>query len=528
MAKSRYYFLCMVGYAALTGYVLAAAFAPKFIPGIEFVALVPFFSLALAPIRNKQLFFLGWVAGTTAFTLYLWWFFDFLPLNWAGIETNIFVIGAAALTLFLAAGYFGLWFGVFLLSIKKYALKNAFRFSLATLLLWPTLEYARTALFSFHPYIQGSGWLWGPHAAFMLLGYTLAPYPVLRSLASILGTYGLSIAALIPNIVIFLVVAGYKKDMRAPDERGPILYHSLYNVLAGLVGLFLIFLFLGFFLSHHPPQKSATIKVGLVQTAFKIHDLETDEAALKRRREEKGHALQNLALQALKGDPDIVVVPEGSVSIFTERDFEAYPSFEEIVTTLGKEPYRVMVDTGFPSRKWSPDKNNTTVFDNRTGVVGTYQKQFLMPWGEYVPYFTAWVSRLWGFSWNDVIWASTPGNKPGVFETRLGKIGLLTCSEILSPKLTNETAVSGATVLIFSSSGAALHDSRQVQEQDLAMAQIHAATTRKPLVYGANESSSFALDALGNIVWESDGIKNESVVVSLETNAEKTAGMYLP
>lgn len=523
--------LVSIAYAAAAGLFFAFAFQPKLIPGIEFIALVPFFSLLLVPLqRNRQLFFLGWVSGTTAFVVYLWWFFDILPLSWLDLPTNAFVVGVVALTLFLAAGYFGLWFGLFLVLVKKYAYKNALYFSIAILLVWPTTEYLRTFFFSFHPYLQGPGWLWGPHAAFMLLGYTLAPYALLRSLASIVGTYGLSIVVLVPNIALFFIIAQFKKN--APDGYK---HHfisndrsSLIKTLATLAALFFVFLALGFSLSSRPPAKTRTIKIALIQTAFKTHGPETDEQVFQKRKEEKGAAMQGLIAQALKSNPDLVVVPEGTPSIFSERDFEPYPSFEEIIGKLGKETYRVAIDTGFPSRKWDLHKNSTTVFDNRTGVIGTYQKQFLMPWGEYVPSVTAWVSRIRGFSWNDVMIPFTPGNKPGVFETKLGNIGILTCSEILSPPLANKTVRAGADMLIFSSSDAVLHRSEQIQEQNLAMAQIRAATVRKPLMYSANESRSFALDALGNIIWQSGGIKNESVVIPLETNTERTIGMYLP
>lgn len=520
-------------HAAAAGLFFAFAFPPKLIPGIEFVALVPVLLLLLAPLpRNRQLFFLGWVSGTTAFVVYLRWFFDILPLSWLDLPTDASIVGVVAVTLFLAAGYFGLWFGLFLVLIKKYACKNALRFSLAILLVWPIMEYLRTFFFSFHPYLQGPGWLWGPHAAFMLLGYALAPYALLRSLASILGTYGLSIVVLIPNVALFLIIANYKKD--APGEHEHPLACttrlSLMKTLATLALLFLVFLAHGFWLSsHHPdPVKTKTVKIALIQTAFETHGPETDEIAFQKRKKEKDAVMVGLIAHALKSDPDLIVVPEGTPSIFTERDFEPYPSFEEIVGKLGKERYRVAIDTGFPSRKWDLHKNSTTVFDNRTGVLGTYQKQFLMPWGEYVPYVTEWISRMQKFSWNDVILPFTPGNKPGVFETELGNVGILTCSEILSPHLTNKTARSGASILIFSSSDAVLHRSKQIQEQNLAMAQIRAAATRKPLIYSANESRSFALDALGNIIWQSEGIKNESIVIPIETKSERTMGVYLP
>lgn len=512
-------FLCFVFYAFAAGVFFSLAFTPTFIPYVEFVALAPFFSLLFLPTSTRGLFPLGWIAGTVAFVPYFWWFFSVLPLDWAGIEPGGFITLTTAFTLLLAAGYFGLFFGIFLVLVRRYAMGHAALFCIAALLLWPLLEYVRTFLFSFHPYVLGSGSIVGDNAGFMLLSHAIVPYAPLRIFAQFFGHYGLSTIALLPNLALSLLVAhvlprrlmpGYDKNMRA----------SSLPVVLFLAIFFAAIAFVGTKLASHTREPSRLVRIAIVQTAFREPAARIGNAATEKLRQKEADVVRALMQEAFANNPDIVAVPEGTASIFDKSDFEAYPTIEAIKKKLGEAPYRVVIDTALPPRKWDRHKNYTTVVDNTQGVLGSYQKQFLMPWGEYIPWVSSFVARLRGFSWGDAIATLKPGKNPGIFATGFGTVGILTCSEVLSPRLVRKTAHYGADIIIFSSSDAVFHRSELLQRHILSMAMLHAAVTGVPVVYSGNEAHSFALDARGNILWKSGAFENAVKMVTVGIGTE--------
>ncbi len=301
---------------------------------------------------------------------------------------------------------------------------------------------------------------------------------------------------------------------------------------AALVAL-LLAVYVGSTLYHDAAEQEGEprITAALVQTDFPTADILPDialgeEAVLERKAlwERSARALTERALAA---NPAIVVLPEGSPSLFDAPPIGAYPTFDNITERLGTAEYRLVIDTAFPPRRWNTSANSTTLIDNRMGVIGTYQKRFVMPWGEYTPYLTEWASRLFGFRWKDTVYQLAPGQGDGVYATGVGKVSVMTCSEILSPMLARRSGRAGANILIFSSSEAILRGSRKLQAQNLAMGQMIAAMLRTPIIYAANGGRSFALDRRGDIVWQSESIGEEVAIVEIVPNSGKTIAAYL-
>lgn len=495
-------------YALGAGALIGFALPPKLFSGLEWIALAPFFLLLLFPVRGLgNLFFLGWLSGAAAFAVYLDWFFDAAPLTWIGIAGYAPGIALAALGLSLPVIYFALFWGLFLVLVKKFS-KNTVQTVILVIVLWPLFEYLRVLGYSLHPMAQGAGHIFGDHFGALLLGYALAEYDSWRQLAGILGHYGMSIAVVIPNVLIFGVVS----RLRESRQNSKIQTRTVltFSIIAGIFGgLFLA----GKSLANAYNQNGKEISVAVIQLASQPEDWAGNP---ERHRLTARETAEKLFAQVQKSSPDIIVNPEGAPTIFSDNPKSSSLSVEKIQQKLNGK-YQLVVDAdAFLPQGGRRDRNTTALLDP-SGIVGVYEKRFIMPWGEYLPYSFIWGARAAGASnWLETqlpLKSLTPGEGPSVFETELGRVGLRTCSEILSPNLIRGTVRDGAEIIILSSSDGILRGSERLAAQNLAMGQIHAALAKTPLVYSSNSGRSFVLDHKGRILWKSDTIGEDAAVV---------------
>ncbi len=519
----QYRSMCVL-YAIASGLLLSLAFPPKLFSGIEFFALVPFIGLLILPLSSRQLFFYAWLSMTAAFAKYLWWYFDLLPISWLDLETTPMMIAVVGLSLFATAGWLALSPALLAILIQRIGRYN-FALSLGALfILWPFFEYFRTLSYSLNPYIQGPGHIFGHHAGFMLLAYSIADYPIIRQLAAILGEYGASTIVLAPNLLLFIGIIHYsdwkharKNEVFAAKENPP-----------RLLTLFLaIFCIVSFILSKNIYEKGTSAdrywRIAVFQTDFPPDGRTARSMVEHSEMQDRKDIIQSLVQKALEESPDIIVFPEGVPSIFetetpnifTKNLPDPYPSIAEVQTKVGGSDYRLIIDNDLPPQWWDHSHNTTAILDNQSGILGLYDKQFLMPWGEYTPLLTDWVSRRFNYYWDAERYPLLPGKKPGVFKTPLGTIGLLTCSEILSPQLSRKTVRAGAEIIIFSSSTATFRNSERLASQNLAMGKIRAASLQTPIVYAANGGFSFALDKKGDTLLGHNTPGNTAEVISI-------------
>ena len=521
-----------VAAAIAAGFVFVAAFEPKLFAGVEWFALVPFLLPFWSSSWSPRRFFAwGWLAGTAAFVVYLWWFFDILPLDWLELATTPTIVGIVALTVFLAAGYFGLSFGLLCALARKLGGKSLYRTVCLLVALWPLFEYVRTFGYSFHPYVWGASSIVGDHAGFMLLSYAGASHAFVRAVAPVLGEYGTGLMLLVPNLLFLVVLAVVYPAWSvrlAANLTGHMHFADVRNAFLFLVSSAATLLLLGVFAQGADEQSSqGSISIGVIQTNIATADFSIRNIEERKEYDRRRARIVSLVGRVLTENPDVIVMPEGAPSVFEASSGSPYPTLENIISVIGTTSRRVVLDAAFPPKSWDAHINPVTVLDNVSGPLGTYEKRFLMPWGEYTPTLTTWASGLVGFDWRNYRFEFHPGTGAGAFETVHGHIGILTCSELLSPQLAREIVRAGAEIIIFSSSDAILRGSARLQGQNLAMARIRAAALRKSMVYVSNGGRSFALDARGEILWQSSGIGEEVAVVEVTLNRKKTLAAYL-
>jgi apolipoprotein N-acyltransferase len=349
--------------------------------------------------------------------------------------------------------------------------------------------------------------------AFMLLGYTVADYPAIRVVAHILGEYGISTLVLLPNLAGFTIVAIYLQGQQRISART-----YKISTLQAYVGIGVLLSALGICFTYGAREyvwekpDSSLWRVAIIQTNIASNERIIHSEDDRKRLALWGQNLQTLTKKALAAKPNIIVLPEGAPSIFgieaptifSETIPDPLPSFEQITAAIGATPYVLVVSTNLPPTWFDQHHNSTSIVDNQSGVLGTYQKRFLMPWGEYTPYLTSWAVRLFGINWDGYRHPFVPGKGSGTVATPIGRVALRMCSELLSPQLNREAARENVDIIIFSSSTAILHGSPQLQDQTLAIAQLRAAVLGKPLIYAANSGRSFALNSRGDILWQNE------------------------
>ena len=146
-------------------------------------------------------------------------------------------------------------------------------------------------------------------------------------------------------------------------------------------------------------------------------------------------------------------------------------------------------------------------YDEKGNVLGEYKKLLLVPHGEYLPFFTGGLARMFGQgAWADAFMENREyarGISPFVARTKKGNFGGLFCSEILSGALYATLARNGAEVLVNAVSLSFAHGSPLLAAQTRAQAQIRAAETGRFLLRAANSAPALVVAPDGTVIAES-------------------------
>ncbi len=505
-------------YSLFSGLAFSFALPPKALPGLEWIAFIPFLGILLFNLKTKRDYFiLGFLSGLVAMGRYLFWFLNSAPLDWVGIFSFFWSAAIVGFIWLLTIAYFAFWFGLFILFIKYFKsgkILDVFLISLS----WPVFELLRTFFYSFYPPVIGKGNIIGSHMALGIFGYSLADYPSLRQWAAIGGDYFLSFILVLVNAAIFYLLNLSVKNKKLIAENSKLFlkryYPSLFSVLLIIAVALIIFIGGGRYLVGKYITPSAKINTAAVQLNFPSEVWSSFNYPQTVFSEIKG-MLDGIFSQ--KPLVDLIVTPEGA-------DFTRFSgiSLKNIQGLLGSERYRVIIDGSYGGA--GRDKNNLAVFDNSQGFLGTYAKRFLMPLGEYLPaaieypilvLFPHWMADF-GYRWY------LPGSQSGIFQVEFGKIGALACSEIISPELIREEANLGAQIIAYSVSDSIFRGSEELQAQNLAMAQIRAAETRRSIVYASNGERSFIIGPSGDILWLAGKLDSQSGYADAPLNSDLT------
>lgn len=319
-------------------------------------------------------------------------------------------------------------------------------------------EYARS-------YLPWGGFAWGG------LGYTLHDYlPALR-LAPYTGVWGLSLALLLVNCILAEAL------LRASSKPRFASATAAAVVFVGALPLLL------------PAGSADGAEARLAMVQGNVPEAHTDPLA----DDDKVVANHVSLTGQIQGEPSLVIWPEGSF----DRDPRAYEPYASVLEQTVREtgaPFAV----GATTRGGEAGPHNSTLFLEPNGeVAGQYDKQRLVPFGEFVP-LRSFLQPIFT-ELNRVPIDLVAGDTPTVFSIDEGTFASIICYESTYPDLVRGFVNNGARLLVVSANFSS-YERTAAAEQHLAFSQMRAAEHRMWLAHAAVSGRSAVIDPTGEVL----------------------------
>ncbi len=470
-------------FSVFSGLFLSLLFPPFHLSFMAPVVLAPLICV-VRETSWKNAAKYGFWAGFSHFVTLLWWLgptigrYGELPV-WASWP-------AFFLLVCYLASYFALWAAIsawYLDKTSNYNAGTVVQNALVLAAIWTVLEWLRGSLLS--------GFPWGS------LAYSLADYPFLIQTADIWGHYGISFFIVAINVLLSASFHAYKRYRIARE-----------SVLPGIIIILIVLshMFYGFFrmqeISGSKDEKLQAINVFLLQPGIATDvkwEHENQQAIVTHYEALTKEAIMAFESKMEKGSieamaPRLIVFPE-----------TAAPFYLQDATSLAIRLLNIASDnnayliTGSPAYMYENDMKrrytNSAYLVLPSGeVAARYDKQHLVPFGEYLPWgkLTAWIQAQLPF-----VLDFAPGLSSVPLSGGVVKAGMLICFESIFPELSIKTVQDGADFLAVITNDAWFGPTgAPYQHEDMAV--FRAIETRRWLVRAANTGVSSVIDPFGN------------------------------
>jgi apolipoprotein N-acyltransferase len=446
---------------------------------------IPAFTLAVRGVRPLVAVGLGYLFGLTMLTLAISW---------------VHVLGtwiAALLILFMAV-FFGL------LGLALTLVSRLRWWPLAAACCWVLIEYAYSRI----P-LGGFGWT--------RIGYAAVDTP-LAGFFPIIGVAGVSfVVALFGQLIAWIVLTAWM-----PRRGGPARLSHLLIAVAGVVSLVLLGSALQLYQVEPEVTSAGSVRVGIVQGNIPGRGI---EAMGRARSVTNNHLSETIQLmtKVRLGEvpqPDFLLWPENSTDIdptvdpLTRLTVQAAADVADRPILVGA----VMQGPGFDERQtaalwWDPDR----------GVTARYDKQNLVPFGEWIP-FRAQLLPLIPLL-EQVGAQSIPGTHPGVLDVavdgRQVKIGDAICFELAYDQTMYRALIGGAQVSMVQSNNATYGGTGQI-EQQFAVTRARAMESRREIAVATTNSISGFITRDGAVATRTQEFTAQSMVVDMPLRSALT------
>ncbi len=487
--------------AALAAALLAALLVNVAMPGLEtwrghwwllpFCLWPLFMAIQIAPRRAGRA---GFVFGVAAWLGQLSWVTIVLG-RYGGLPSWL-----SWIVLLLLAAYMALYNALFCrLLLALHRLWADFRPARAAMLalwappvVWTGLDALRGQLFTGFPWMD--------------LGYGLFRVPLLLTPADLGGHHLLTFTLVLVNSLLALL---------------PVVLHrsGLKALCAPVASALCLLVMLAGYSGMRQKETRAEIEavqrasIGLVQANIE-QDLKWNPAF------KEATVTRYLGLSAglaKDNDLDLLIWPESALPFYPQDD----PLASRVAGFAARGP---MLLTGAPFYRVTETLegrvvqyfNGALLIGPDARVAGTYAKQHLVPFGEYIP-----LKRLLFFlkPLAETIGDFTPGRHSGPLaaptpDGRELRPGVLVCYESVFPKIARNSTAQGANFLA-NLTNDAWYGRSSAPVQSLAMAVLRAVENRRSLVRAANTGISGLIDPLGRITGETGLFTEIAVADSL-------------
>ncbi len=452
---------------------------------VAWVALTPLL-LAVRNVSAGAAARLGLLAGMVHYVLLLYWIVIVL-----GKYGNL-PVWVSVPALLLLALYMSSYLALFCAVINRVWKQQDMMVVWIGPLLWVGLDYIRSFLFSGFPWQD--------------LGYSQYKALLLIQTADLTGHFGITLHIVLVNSVTALLLVLWLANRSATQAAQPILALRIRRAgfAAILPALCIILLVLGYNVFRYRQvseviAQSPTMKIAVVQG-----NIEQDKKWSPAMRLQTIDIYTRLSEQAMaqkNGPPSLLIWPETALP-FLINDNPYYDRLKSILITKqkiwllsGALFYQKIEDGKSLQERELLSYNSAYLFTPDGEIGGRYDKQHLVPFGEYVPlsdYFSLpgpLVENIGNFS------SGKPG-KPLSCEG--AAIGVLICYESIFPKLARDWTASGANLLVNITNDAWFGRS-SAPWQHLSMSVFRALENRRTMARSANTGVSAVIDPLGRI-----------------------------
>jgi apolipoprotein N-acyltransferase len=440
--------------SVLSGVLLTLAFPRPAIPATAWVALVPLL-LAVRGKSVKAAFRLGFWCGLVHFLTALYWIYHVMA-KYGGLPMPVAVLVLLLLGAYLAC--YPACFAALAAHWEKYPGLWLWGLPLA----WVGLEWLRAHMITGFPWAN--------------LGYSQTPLLTFIQIADVTGVYGLSWLLVLANTCLARAWIG-----RRPHWG--LLVVAALVVSVGVYGK-------GRLESIDGKQRQGELQgVALVQG--NIDQSRKWDPAFQ---EEIVSRYLELSRQAVGSSPhpSLLVWPETAAPFFFGLEDRFTPRLQELAQT--SEAAMLLGAPGVARENDRPRYyNRVFLMDARGKVLGSYAKQHLVPFGEYVPLpqLLFFVQRL-----VEAAGDFSAGVDARPLSLNGQRYGVLICYEAIFPDLARTTVRLGANVLVSVTNDAWFGNSG-APYQHLEMARWRAIENRVPLIRCANTGISTVFEATG-------------------------------
>ena len=449
----------------ITGIFYASSFPDIDFGFLAWVSLIPL----LWALRNqspRRSFFLGWLAGTVAFTGIMYWVTISMSL-YGGLP-----LWVTLFPLLLLAGYLGIYFGLFSFLLIWIREKVQLPDLLLVPILWTTLEWVRGHALTGLP--------WG------LIGYTQYQNLSMIQIADITGIYGVSFLVVLINTALLQLPGAFFHVHRQK---------ALRSIAIAILVLTLTFLYGTKRLNQFEKGANESITVGIIQANIP-QDMKWDTAF----RMETLSRYDNLTQSISDNKPDLIVWPEAATPfIFEDNKF-----FKRQVLTIAQEA-GIPLLFGAPARSRkagfsSSLTNSAYLIDSSGAILSRQDKIHLVPFGEYVPlprilfFLDKMVEGIGNFkAGTEYTIMEVPSRNNGD-----AKLGTAICYEVIFPELVRRFVAEGANLMVTITNDAWFGRS-SAPKQHFSMVVFRSIENRVSFIRAANTGISGFISPSGRI-----------------------------
>jgi len=255
-----------------------------------------------------------------------------------------------------------------------------------------------------------------------------------------------------------------------------------------------------------------TIRVGLVQVNMGIFEKREDPAESHRR-----HLRQSMRLER-ESSPDLIVWPESAFGRLLPGDAQNVGRWvlERTMRRQRIGPVQTPILFGGLSARGEGESrklyNTAFILDAEGNIGGTYDKTFLLAFGEYLPFGDLFPIL---YEWSPNSGRFTPGSHVRALPFRDYRLATLVCYEDVVPGFTRRMVRESEPHLLVNITNDAWFGDTHEPWIHLALAKFRAVEHHRALVRVTNSGVSAVVDPVGRVVTHSGVFTRENLVADV-------------